>query len=329
MRQPCSRVLGRMAQQSGRGTAVAPAACLGAPLALNPPHLPHPLASCTDAAIYMHTLGARLLPGPEALPLAAYAAACPPASTARMFLEPMPEQWLAPSRRGKRGGAPGAPGVHVFAPNFENAYASDKELHAAADLVLCKVKRCKELFAPYLKALGSEAGVMYTGGRCGPRWRWAPGVGAAAMQLLAGGTAADTRRRAGAPSPPPRPAGHTAIDPASAPAGAPASEPAAPAAATAAAAAPPLPASPDYGSFLHVRGKSELKHTAQLLDCWSRHPEWPTLTVLGCVALSGASRGTVMPAGAEEKPPAQPSLARPARTALPPGRCPTPRSTFF
>lgn len=42
----------------------------------------------------------------------------------------------------------------------------------------------------------------------------------------------------------------------------------------AAAAAPPL-------SVLHVRGKSGLKHTKQLLDCWVQHPEWPHLTVVG------------------------------------------------
>lgn len=32
---------------------------------------------------------------------------------------------------------------------------------------------------------------------------------------------------------------------------------------------------------LHIRGKSSLKHTKQLLDCWLTHPEWPKLTVLG------------------------------------------------
>lgn len=34
-------------------------------------------------------------------------------------------------------------------------------------------------------------------------------------------------------------------------------------------------------SVLHVRGKSGLKHTKQLLDCWVQHPEWPQLTVIG------------------------------------------------
>lgn len=34
-------------------------------------------------------------------------------------------------------------------------------------------------------------------------------------------------------------------------------------------------------SVLHVRGKSGLKHTKQLLDCWLQHPQWPQLTVIG------------------------------------------------
>jgi hypothetical protein len=32
---------------------------------------------------------------------------------------------------------------------------------------------------------------------------------------------------------------------------------------------------------IHVRGKSGLKHTKQLLDCWLQHPDWPILTVVG------------------------------------------------
>jgi len=34
-------------------------------------------------------------------------------------------------------------------------------------------------------------------------------------------------------------------------------------------------------SVLHIRGKSSLKHTKQLLDCWLQHPDWPRLTVVG------------------------------------------------
>lgn len=37
----------------------------------------------------------------------------------------------------------------------------------------------------------------------------------------------------------------------------------------------------DYSQFLHVKGKSGLKHTRQLLECWAKHPEFPLLTVIG------------------------------------------------
>jgi hypothetical protein len=37
----------------------------------------------------------------------------------------------------------------------------------------------------------------------------------------------------------------------------------------------------DYSQFLHVRGKSGLKHSRQLLECWLKHPEFPLLTVIG------------------------------------------------
>lgn len=34
-------------------------------------------------------------------------------------------------------------------------------------------------------------------------------------------------------------------------------------------------------AFLHVKGKSGLKHTRQLLECWRERPDLPTLTVVG------------------------------------------------
>lgn len=34
-------------------------------------------------------------------------------------------------------------------------------------------------------------------------------------------------------------------------------------------------------AFLHVKGRSGLKHTRQLLECWRERPDLPTLTVVG------------------------------------------------
>jgi len=39
-------------------------------------------------------------------------------------------------------------------------------------------------------------------------------------------------------------------------------------------------------TFLHIKGKSGLKHTTQLLQCWASRPDLPTLTGEGCVSLA-------------------------------------------
>lgn len=39
----------------------------------------------------------------------------------------------------------------------------------------------------------------------------------------------------------------------------------------------------DFNKFIHVRGKSSLKHTREVLECWAGRPELPLLTVVGPV----------------------------------------------
>ena len=39
----------------------------------------------------------------------------------------------------------------------------------------------------------------------------------------------------------------------------------------------------DFSQVLHVKGKSGLKHSRQVLECWATHPSWPLLTVVGDV----------------------------------------------
>ena len=36
----------------------------------------------------------------------------------------------------------------------------------------------------------------------------------------------------------------------------------------------------DYERFLHVAGQSLQKGTAAVVEVWSRHPEWPPITIL-------------------------------------------------
>jgi hypothetical protein len=201
------------------------------------------LGLCTDAAVYVQLLGARIVPASTHLD--AYSAACG-GRTARMLLEGMHEHWAEPEP--PPHGQQRAPLLRVWAPNFENAYASDRQAHAAMQLVLCKVQRCRQLMQAYMASLGSTARVMHVAHTSlDPR---------AVLQLSSsrggsgvGGAGGGARRRGGSSS------SDGSLQPAAAAA--------------------------EHPGFLHVRGKSTLKHTRQLLDCWMQHPEWPQLTVVG------------------------------------------------
>lgn len=39
--------------------------------------------------------------------------------------------------------------------------------------------------------------------------------------------------------------------------------------------------SPDFSRCLHIAGRSFMKGTRVVVEAWSRHPEWPALTILG------------------------------------------------
>ena len=37
---------------------------------------------------------------------------------------------------------------------------------------------------------------------------------------------------------------------------------------------------PDFNEYLHVKGQSRFKNSQMILDLWSKHPDWPNLTIV-------------------------------------------------
>jgi hypothetical protein len=53
----------------------------------------------------------------------------------------------------------------------------------------------------------------------------------------------------------------------------------------------------DFSQFLHVKGDSGTKHTAELLECWLQHPEFPLLTIIGHTSFKDNTVQTIMKGG--------------------------------
>ncbi|WIA34467.1 hypothetical protein OEZ86_012798 [Tetradesmus obliquus] len=140
--------------------------------------------------------------------------------------------------------------VPVYAPNFEQVFGYDREAHMRMQLVLCKVQRCQQLMQQYLNDIGSSAQLLYTGHTSLDPLAFSPQH----QQLRTASRAAGLQQPGSSSS------SSSSND---------------------GAASMPLAAAAEPLAALHVRGKSSLKHTKQLLDCWLSHPEWPRLTVVG------------------------------------------------
>eukprot|EP00775_Hariotina_reticulata_P003163 gene3163-3441_t len=179
-----------------------------------------------------------------------------------MFLEPLYQPWLEWLAKNKQV-------VAAFAPNFEHVFTYDREAHMRMQLVLCKVHRCEQLMQKYLQDIGSNASVVYTGHTS---------VDPTAVLQKAPATAHASGLVTAASRPSAAPASSTLDAPPSKQAF---SQQAIKVSATSNPLFLPIAATAQPLKALHVRGKSGLKHTKQLLDCWMQHPEWPMLTVVG------------------------------------------------
>ena len=251
---------------------------------------------CADVALYAIRAGARIVPlpaTPEAR--AAYDAQCG-ARTARMFLESMYSEFFygggggggGAGAGGVGGGAPPPPAAAASAPpspppppvlhlhllNSEHMWARDHALHARIDAFLCKTRFCERLARAHVRRRGLKAAVWYLGHTSGD-----PTVGT----LPAPGD----RQGGGGAWPPPVDADEVGLgdvdddDAAAAGGGARGIE-------RRQAAAHALVR---RAGAVHVKGKSGLKHTTQLLECWASRPDLPRLVVVGKVSLDEARRG--------------------------------------
>lgn len=111
---------------------------------------------CTDAALYVQLLGARIVPDTQYGLEQAQRCGI---TSAVLFLEPLYEPWVNWLLSFPKV-------VAVYAPNFEHVFGYDKDAHKRMQLILCKVYRCNELMDAYIEDISSDAILVYTGEAC-------------------------------------------------------------------------------------------------------------------------------------------------------------------
>lgn len=108
---------------------------------------------CTDAALYVQLLGARIVPDTQfGLQQAERCAV----NSAVLFLEPLYDRWINWLSSNSKL-------VAAYAPNFEHVFGYDRDAHTRMQLILCKVYRCNELMDAYMDDISSDATLVYTG----------------------------------------------------------------------------------------------------------------------------------------------------------------------
>jgi hypothetical protein len=287
-----------------------PAAAAGAPPPFCPPldvmlrGQERGVGMCADVALYVLRAGARIVAmqatraGREA-----YDAQCG-RRTARLFLESMYSEFFYGYEREKEekeqeekkkqedeGGAPpsasaegsgngeesknkplppasppSAPSgiLHMQLLNSEHMWTHDAHLHARVDAFLCKTRFCERLVRRHVKRRGLKAAVWFIGHTSSD-----PTVGITTLVPTEGDSdnttattwqassraaaAAERRRRQELER-----ASHAELR---------------------------------HLGAVHVKGKSGLKHTNQLLECWGKRPDFPRLVVIGRLSLKEARVG--------------------------------------
>jgi len=326
---PASQGGGGGGLPSDRSSVVRLEAAAGGLSGLDPRHCPpldvmlrgpeRGVGMCTDVALYVLQAGARVVPMPRtAEARRAYDAQCG-RRTARMFLETMYREFFhgAEAEAAAGAGGEGAAGggdargdgggdgnqeqqrhgqqptplsgvLHLHLLNSEHMFLSDAPLHARVDAFLCKTRFCERLARAHVRRRGLRAAVWFVGHTSAD-----PTVGTLPMPPpsdpaeLVSPAAGEEEGDEGAGD---AGAADAAVDAA------------APVALSGRASAASLRrrraereremhAQLRSVGALHVKGKSGLKHTAQLLRCWGGRPDLPRLVVVGELSLKEAREG--------------------------------------